>query len=275
MATWIDERSASVEFASNGVKMTKPMRGHVCNLPPPEKRRKRSPMVGQFSRNSALNLRRKLACLPSEMFLLFGLTLTMPSSVYRDAADFKSLFSDFCSDVSGRIKGRRGTGYSNNIGFIWRVEVTTGENNEGGVRTPHLHCVVWTNAKSDVLQLSADWCSAVERHFGLSRGSLDPQVATQFTELTSCQAAFHYVANHTSKHKKGQLGFPGRQWGIYYGTRENRRRMSPILNRFDKKPISEIKEECELTEEQSKILAHGNTHNIVKVPSWHTPFPNP
>lgn len=258
----VEERSPSLEIGSNGLQMKKAMKRHVCNLPPPELRKKKGAMDGRFSRSSALNLRRKLACLPSEMFRLFGATLTMPAQCYRDVSTFKRLWVDFCSEVSERLKGVRGGGYSSDIGFLWRIELTSGEN-EGGIRTPHLHCIVWTNAASDLVQFSADWCSSVERHCCLERGSLDPAIAAQVTELTSCQQAFQYVANHTSKHKRDQLGWPGRQWGIYYGTRENRRRMSPILNRFDKKPISEVKQETELTEDQSKILAHGNTHNVI------------
>ena len=139
--------------------------------------------------------------------------------------------------------------------------MTTGQN-EGNVRTPHLHCVVWTNSPSDLIQFSADWCDAVERYFGLERNTLDQSVAAQVSELTSCQQAFQYVANHTSKHKESQLGWPGRQWGIYYGTKENRKRMSPILNRFDKKPISELRESGELKAEQLELLSHGNCEKI-------------
>lgn len=262
MWQYIEEREASVDFASNGVQVKKPLAAHVSNLPPPELRRKKGAMDGRFSRSSALNLRRKLACLPSETFRLWGATLTMPAQCYLDPSDFRYLFNTFCKDITFRLNGVRRAGYSPDIGFLWRLELTTGENNEGKVRTPHLHCVVWTNVPSDLLQFSADWCAAVERHFKLPRGSLDPQVAAQVCELTSCQQAFQYVANHTSKHKEAQLGWPGRQWGIYYGTRANRAKMSPILNRFDKKNLAKVKQEEDLTDEEREILAHGNCKKI-------------
>lgn len=259
MSEWqvVTARAANVDFAQNGIKLTAPRQAHIRknNLAGHKLRGK---MTGAFSRTSALNLRRKLACLPSDTFRLWGLTLTMPAQCYRDPADFRRLWVKFCTSVSDRLAGAYGGGYSPDIGFIWRIELTTGENNAGKVRTPHLHCVAWTNAPSDVLQLAADWCAAVERHFGLTRGSLDPQVAALSTELTSCQHAFQYVANHTSKHKEGQLGWPGRQWGIYYGTRENRKRMAPILSRFDNKPVADVRASNDLSEEQNILLSHGN-----------------
>lgn len=138
--------------------------------------------------------------------------------------------------------------------------MTTGENNVGKIRTPHLHCIVWSNAPSDLVQFSADWCAAVERHFKIP--SLDPQVAAKVSEITSCQQAFQYVANHTSKHKRDQLGWPGRQWGIYYGTKENRRKLSPILNRFSSRSVADIKASENLTDAEREVLAHGNCESV-------------
>ena len=252
---FVDERPSGVQFGSNGVRLQRPRTAGVRrnNL---DGHRLRGKMDGRFSRTSALNLRRKLACLPSEQFALYGLTLTMPSQCYKDPADFRKLWNEFTGDVSRRLRGIWGGGYSPDIGFVWRIELTTGENNVGKVRTPHLHLVAWTNAQSDIVQLAADWCSAVERHFKLVRGSLDPNIAAQYTSLETCQAAFQYIANHTSKHKKGQLGWPGRQWGVYYGTKENRARMAPILGRFDNKPVADLQG---LNSEQTLIMGHGNT----------------
>ena len=251
----VEERAGSVAFASNGLKMTRPVSAHIRrnNLAGHKPRGK---MVGQFSRSSALNLRRKLACLPSETFRLWGATLTFPAQCYKSPDDFRKLFNKFTVGISNKLKGLSGGGYSAYFGFLWRVELTTGEN-AGKVCAPHLHCIAWTNAPSDLLQFAADWCAAVERHYDLARGSLDMQVASSVTELTSCQAAFQYVANHTTKHKEEQLGWPGRQWGIYYGTRENRKRLSPILNRFDKKPVAEAREEANA--DSAELLAHGNS----------------
>ena len=258
---FVDERPSGVTFGSNGVKVQRSRTaGYVkvnCLGHKP-----RGKADGRFSRSSALKLRRKLACLPSEQFGLFGLTLTMPAQCYRDPEDFRKLWNEFTGDVSRRLRGLWGGGYSKDIGFVWRIELTTGDN-AGKVRTPHLHLVAWTNEKGDILQLAADWCRAVERHFDLTRGSLDPNVAAQYTSLETCQAAFQYVANHTSKHKKGQLGWPGRQWGVYYGTKENRARMAPILNRFER-PIEEIKKTETLNSAQTVLLSHGNSHFFTK-----------
>lgn len=262
---YVDDRDASVQFASNGLKMQNARQAGMrrLNFGDKQGRPKGSRLYGKFSRNSALNLRRKLACLPSELFRLWGVTLTIPAQCYQGVEDFRRLWNVFTHDVSVHIRGVYGGSYSPDVGFVWRIELTSGQN-EGQVKTPHLHLVAWTNAPSDVLQLVADWCSAVERHFGLKRGSLDCQVAGLATELTSCQAAFQYVANHNSKHKRDQLGWPGRQWGVFYGTRENRRRMAPILGRFDNVPVSEIRKIEDLNNEQVLVLTHGNAEIVKK-----------
>lgn len=254
----IDQRDPTLDVSSNGLKMTKPLKAFVTKEPP----KRRGPMDGRFTRGSALNLRRKLACLPSETFRLWAATLTMPAQAFRDPPQFKKLFANFCGEIGERLRGVRGGGYSPEIGFLWRLELTSGENNPNKIRTPHLHCVVWSNEPADLLQFSADWCAVVERKCGLERGSLDPQVAAKVSELTSCQQAFQYVANHTSKHKREQLGWPGRQWGIYYGSRENRRKMSPILNRFSSRPVADIKASEDLTDAEREILAHGNCESV-------------
>lgn len=261
MLQFVSDREADIDFGDNGVKLTKPREGYVRKDPLAGKRGGGSRTDGVFKRAAVLRLRKKLACLPSDTFRLFGLTLTMPAQCYAGPADFRKLWNTFTYDVTLRLRGVRGGGYSPDIGFVWRIEMTEGKN-EGKIRTPHMHLVAWTNAPADILWLGADWCAAVERHYKLKRGSLDPQVAALGTELTSCQAAFQYVANHTSKHKKGQLGWPGRQWGIYYGTRENRKKMSPILNRFDDVPVHELREKSDLNNAQSAILAHGNTKSV-------------
>lgn len=251
---YLEERPATVQRVSNGIAVKRPRMAGVKKVPFGYKRPK---MDGRFSRTSALNLRKKLACLPSETYRLWGVTLTIPAQCYKDPADFRKLWVKFTASISNRIKGLRGDVAYLDFGFLWRVELTTGEN-LGKVRTPHYHCVLWTNDPADVLQFGADWCAAVERHYQLECGTLSRQIAAQAQELTTCQAAFQYVANHTSKHKAEQLGWPGRQWGVYYGTRENRRKMSPILNRLDDKPLDVAREE--VSDDTAKhILVHGNT----------------
>ena len=256
----VHEREGTVQFAENGIKMTRPQQFHV--RPNPLAGFKRGRMDGRFSRGSALNLRRKLACLPSDTFRLFGVTLTMPAQSFRGVDDFRVLWRDFTSWVSHAI--RRGD-YTDDFGFVWRVELTKGDN-DGKVRTPHFHVIVWSHEARDVQMLAADWCKNIERHYGLAKRSLDPQIAALYTELTSCQQAFQYVANHTTKHKRTQLGWPGRQWGVFYGTKANRARMAPILGRFDNKPISELRKLSQFNSEQDELLAHGNSDLFRKCP---------
>ena len=58
----VDERPSGVQFGSNGVKLQRSRTAGVRrnNL---DGHRLRGKMDGRFSRSSALNLRRKLACL--------------------------------------------------------------------------------------------------------------------------------------------------------------------------------------------------------------------
>lgn len=103
----VEGRAPAVDFASNGLQVSKPLKQRVIKVPTGYKR---PPMDGRFSRFSALNLRRKLACLPAETFRLWAATLTIPSQCYRGVAEFRRLWFNFCGDVTLRLRGVQGGG---------------------------------------------------------------------------------------------------------------------------------------------------------------------
>lgn len=82
---------------------------------------------------------------------------------------------------------------------FWRVELQ-----KRG--TPHLHCLAYTNNPSA-------WRDAWLAVWGVS----DPdhkRFAVKFTSATG-SGWLTYVATHATKHKSDQLGWLGRQWGIF------------------------------------------------------------
>lgn len=96
-------------------------------------------------------------------------------------------------DVYFRRLVRRG-----DCGF-WRVELQR----RG---TPHLHCLFWS---SNVGLLRSDWLDV----WGVSS---DPDHVKHacLIEESGNSAWLGYMAAHAVKHKKDQLGWKGRQWGV-------------------------------------------------------------
>lgn len=45
-------------------------------------------------------------------------------------------------------------------------------------------------------------------------------IAAQYRRIDNCAAAFAYVGAHAAKHKRDQLGWKGRQWGVICPTKE-------------------------------------------------------
>lgn len=83
---------------------------------------------------------------------------------------------------------------------IWRVELQRRD-------VPHIHCVAWT-------PFPDAWRSAWLAVWGVS-DEADHCAHAVHIRAMDCTTWLSYTAAHTSKHKTAQLGWRGRQWGIW------------------------------------------------------------
>lgn len=161
-----------------------------------------------FSSKSAARLRElllKLEC-PEDKYTC-AITLTIPCKI--DASEWRNLLERFRTKLL-RCK----------IGMIWRVELQKR-------KVPHLHCVAICGKMEDIGEIWYAWVasadSVCEGILPCDEGFIAVPVSCHSGFLCygfSCrvlrgQGWFRYVASHSAKHKQSQLGWQGRQWGIF------------------------------------------------------------
>lgn len=165
-----------------------------------------------FSATSSRNLKNKLLNLPWGMGVsMYGVTLTLKAEAYQSVSDpVKALrahwfgFCDAVCDLAARgVLGRL-------FSFVWRIELTK-------AGTPHYHCIICTNFPPDVLLFQSTWMRLVKKWYGYTTHA---DVAAKYRRIDNCQAAFAYVGAHAAKHKRDQLGWQGRQWGVICPSKE-------------------------------------------------------
>lgn len=104
---------------------------------------------------------------------------------------------------------------------IWRVELQRRQ-------TPHLHCVLWL----PVIHLAqGDWFEVVRKAWLECTGEIaDPEAFRNAVMGKVLENAgwIVYLALHDSKHKREQLGWIGKQWGIWNRERFTQRKESPM-----------------------------------------------
>lgn len=163
--------------------------------------------INGFSRHSALRLREFLATrtLRGSLRGIYGITLTVPwrsLSLGSSLCAYRSAFNRF-----GLMFRRR---FPNSY-LVFRHELQIR-------RMPHCHCVLYLSCRdvdSDLLRLFGSmWLISMSYQSyggdwaGFSRHGVDVQT------LTDCTVAYRYIADHASKHKRSQLGYIGKQWGV-------------------------------------------------------------
>ena len=94
----------------------------------------------------------------------------------------------------------------------WRVELQKR-------KTPHLHCVFWI-PKSTVANYSVSWYQYKLTELWLKAIGEEEDMhswthAVSVKDLSGASGWVIYCTLHDSKHKKEQLGWKGRQWGIW------------------------------------------------------------
>jgi hypothetical protein len=213
-------------------------RGHLehRHMPTPLKRPKpgrkgRRSAITRFSKASASRLRRLLAQTRGPQgWTCFGLTLTVPGPNITDG-DWRRLWRAFLARAR-RLEG---------AAFIWRIE-----KQERG--QPHIHCVCWEECRVKAFRLKELWLenlallgpyegpANVKLESSITCGQCHGEFKPGWAKVTSREiwpgASEHavkidslaekddmcwwrYLAAHASKSKQAQLGWRGRQWGVF------------------------------------------------------------
>lgn len=201
----VKPRRAAVIQLPHGVLVRRPRKpgtkiGDVSGL----KKAKRCGKEGMvFGRTSAQNLRSKLLTLPAVRGV-YGVTLTIDRHYYEGPEQVRKFWALFCPLWKRRLE----EGISENTYFVWRIELQ-----KNG--TPHWHCIFCADTEADVLHFRRVYIEAVKMFFGYDAPL---EAAVNIRLLDDFAQAFGYVASHATKHKREQLGWRGRQWGMLFRT---------------------------------------------------------
>lgn len=192
-------------------------------VPPPQRGRGD---ITTFSRASSRRLRESLALakLKGAEATIWGLTLTIPGRILAPS-EVRRLWKDFTMMVRK---------YHGDTPLLWRIELQKR-------KQAHWHCVVWAEKGRGAVvpvMLGELWKSTARRHVGALREATDMGFDKFGAKLrcldgSTATGVIGYLADHTSKHKREQLGWQGRQWGII-----NRARLD-----FEGEVVAELSED--------------------------------
>lgn len=203
-------QNPTLELCPHGLQVSKPkclVRKHGLHLVNHDWKRGKQTT---FSRASARLLREKLVRMPSiEMgYNSYGVTLTLQKDAFFSASDdyieyFRKFWKAFRVRLFDNAKKDR---FSDDFFLVWRIELTKN-------RVPHFHTIVYTRSYKDVIYFGDLWLKAVKKWY-----NIEPirNVAIDIKEISNFEGAYKYIASHASKHKKDQLGWNGRQWGVIF-----------------------------------------------------------
>lgn len=218
----------SVKCYSNGVSIVRQGDRMVENTGRHDGDKQTSPRRGfirGFSSHAALRLRRALleSASPSPDCVCLGVTLTLPFKGDFDKSkrlfdllveDYKKAFHRFTVAFCRRFPASAG---------IFRHELQMR-------KAPHCHMVLWISPL-DFQIVGKGRCSTINDFrgtlFGLwlnaitgfkydvsISGFMRHGIDVQIIDSSDKIAAFRYIADHASKHKRSQLGYKGKQWGF-------------------------------------------------------------
>lgn len=219
MKVEIPERKATLIQAPHGVIYKRAQSARTWVIP--DTRRKRG-KVTTFSRASARNLRGKLVMLPS-INNIYGVTLTFQKEAFFNNVGYEGLrdwWKRFQTAIKFKVKkGVISPGFT----CLWRIELQLNG-------TPHFHCVLSLDRQSDLWSFRDLFFEYVAKYLNYC----PPDNAIDMRDLSDSNEAYSYLCSHTSKHKKSQLGWQGRQWGIFFG--------SPKAKEIYKKSVSDVEQ---------------------------------
>lgn len=162
--------------------------------------------ITRFSASSARRLRETLALAKFKGggASVWGFTFTIPGKVLEPPA-VRRLWHDFVVAYKREYRG---------VPMVWRIELQTR-------KQAHWHCVLWLDglAAARAVMIADLWRKVVRSHVGaLSRrtdiGFEFHGVDFKCLDGASATGLIGYLCDHASKHKRDQLGWRGRQWGV-------------------------------------------------------------
>lgn len=157
-----------------------------------------------------------------------GVTLTLPWQNQNFDSSCKNLEVDYLSEFS-KVVHRFRVYWLRRFpacGCVYRVELQKR-------KVPHLHLISY-HSLSDILYLKDDyfrlWLLSVRNLHGGKLSSFFNYGVHLDTQLSSVRA-LQYLSDHSSKSKQAQLGYKGKQWGIW--GRDNFRLLRGLVFHFD------------------------------------------
>lgn len=182
--------------------------------------------ISYFSRHSRLRLRESISKfnLPNVQNH-YGLTLTLPWLSDKSKISF---FNDEYKKVFNRFQISLRRKFPNSAG-IYRHELQQR-------KIPHCHLIFYLSSidgydeKEFFNQVKILWFQSLQGN--LFGGSLTyfTQHGVRIDRLDSKIELFRYISDHTSKSKQAQLGYQGKQWGIF--NRQAFDVIQPIVYKF-------------------------------------------
>lgn len=157
--------------------------------------------VLNFSRKSSRNLRDLCSRLETRGKFVLAITLTIPP------------IEDVTISWYNLVKRYRENLRRRKLGAIWRVELQRHN-------MPHLHMIATCQRVEDGFTYWSSWVDACDKTLdqeGLPitshKGFLEYAVRVRL--VRDKFRWMPYLIGHTSKHKHAQLGWQGRQWGVF------------------------------------------------------------
>lgn len=176
----------------HGVAMPKRTRGDISGFSVGAKRRMRATM--------ALAKPRQPSDIYGFCFTIPGKTLT-PREVRNIWGAFVDRFAYQWRDVP----------------MVWRIELQRR-------KQAHWHCVIWiphgdVPTAARAVMIAEDWRRIVRARVGALSRRTDEGFDLYGVDIKSLNGAsatgiIGYICDHASKHKRAQLGWQGRQWGV-------------------------------------------------------------
>ncbi len=162
--------------------------------------------ITRFSAPSARRLRETLALarFKGGKASVWGFTFTIPGKVL-EPSEVRRLWHDFVMLYRLQFKG---------VPMVWRIELQLR-------KQAHWHCVLWLNdlAAARAVMIAELWRKVVRSHVGALSRRTDEGFDAHGVDMRCLDGAtatglIGYLCDHASKHKRYQLGWKGRQWGV-------------------------------------------------------------
>lgn len=176
----------------HGVKLPKRTRGDITRFSAPSARRLRETLaMAKFKDGKAS---------------VWGFTFTIPGKVLPPS-EVRRLWHDFVRAYTKQYR---------DVPMVWRIELQVLTR-----RQAHWHCVLWIdgNATYRAVMIAELWRKVVRSHVGVLSRKTDRGFDLHGVDMRCLDGAtatglIGYLCDHASKHKREQLGWRGRQWGV-------------------------------------------------------------